>query len=115
MSDALARFESLKTNKQIELGGESGIDPWERVLRRVETRSGVIEVFNSDGKREWRVKSRYIFSHVLDIPPERTNGTAQGRRLRAVMHRLGWRGPRNLAFGKEQGKGYYKIDTSEQL
>jgi hypothetical protein len=111
MSDALARFERLKTTKQIVSNGESkqGFDPWENVLRTVETRSGVFEAVDSNGRREWRVRSRYLLTSVIGIAPERVNGSSQGTRLGVVMRRLNWIGPQYLYFGNKQyAKGYRK-------
>jgi hypothetical protein len=115
--DAFARFERHQLDKQIVSDGESRqgpdfTDPWERLLRRVERRTGVIRAVDRDGKPEWRVKSRYLLTEVIGIPPERTNAN-HGCRLGVVMRGLGWDGPKDIWFGAGHTKGYAKPDNSQ--
>ena len=58
-------------------------------------------------KPEWRVRSCYLLTNVVGIAAERVN-RAHHRRLGTVMRKLGWAGPKNLRFGAEQAKGYFK-------
>lgn len=114
MSDAFTRFENYQLNKQIvsEPKDIDAVDPWEKLLRRVETRAGVVHGVDRDGKREWRVKSRYLLTEVIGIPPERASGAVHGCRLGVVMRKLGWTGPKDIWFGAGHTKGYAKPDTS---
>jgi hypothetical protein len=58
------------------------------------------------------VRSCYILANVIGIAPERINAVHQ-RCLGTVMRNLGWTGPRNLRFGREQAKGYFKAAAEE--
>ena len=38
-----------------------------------------------------------------------------GRRLRRVMHDLGWRGPRRMRWGKRTTNGYWRHQLQDRL
>jgi hypothetical protein len=114
--DPYARFVRHQLDKQIVSDNEprdpNSVDPWEKLLKRVETRSGVTRAVNRDGRLEWRTKSRYLLTEVIGIPPERAN-RYHGIRLGVAMRRLGWVGPKDFRFGREKAKGYAKPDSSD--
>jgi hypothetical protein len=66
-----------------------------------------VQAIDQDGKPEWRIRSFYLLTNVIGIAPERIT-VAHGRHLGAIMCKLGWSGPKNLRFGVEQAKGYYR-------
>jgi hypothetical protein len=116
MSDnvsALARFKShLEADEQTDNGKQIGPDdPWADLLKNLEARPNagrhIVQAVDPDGKPEWRVRSCYLLTNVVGIAAERANG-AHHRRLGTVMRKLGWTGPKNLRFGAEQAKGYFK-------
>ena len=51
---------------------------------------------------------QYRLTTLVGIAAERANGSHH-RRLDTVMRKLGWTGPKNLRFGAEQAKGYFKV------
>jgi hypothetical protein len=112
---ALARFKShLEADEQTIKARQSSpliSDPWADLLKNLEARPNagrhIVQAVDPDGKPEWRVRSCYLLTNVVGIAAERANG-AHHRRLGAVMRKLGWAGPKNLRFGAEQAKGYFK-------
>ena len=109
---ALARFKShLEADEQI--GNDKQIrldDPWADLLKNLEARPNtdrhIVQALDPDGKPEWRVRSCYLLT-VVGLAAERANAVHH-RRLGTVMRKLGWTGPKNLRFGAEQAKGYFK-------
>jgi hypothetical protein len=88
-------------------------DSWEDLIKNFEAkpdaRHNIVQAVDADGNTEWRVRSSYLLTHVIGIAPERVTAVHQ-RRLATVMRNLGWTGPRNLRFGREQAKGYFKAE-----
>ena len=112
---AFARFKShLEADEQpIEARQSSRLisDPWEALLKnlleaRPNAGNNIVQAVDPDGKTEWRVRSCYLLT-MVGIAAERINAAHQ-RRLGTVMRKLGWAGPKNLRFGAEQAKGYFK-------
>ena len=91
-------------------------DSWEDLLKNLEVkpdaRHNIVQAVDADGNTEWRVRSCYLLANVIGIAPERTNAVHQ-RRLATVMRKLGWTGPKNIRFGREQAKGYFR--TAEEV
>src|SRR6516225_2496704 len=111
---ALARFKShLEADEQTIKARQSSpliSDPWEDLLKNLEARPNagrhIVQALDPDGKPEWRVRSCYLLT-MVGIAAERVN-VVHHRRLGTVMRKLGWTGPKNLRFGAEQAKGYFK-------
>jgi Virulence-associated protein E len=86
-------------------------DPWQDILVNVEAgadnNGNIIQTTNDDGKPEYRAKSSFLLTTKLGIALERLNSN-HSRRLGNAMRNLGWSGPKNLRFGEEQAKGYFK-------
>ena len=115
---ALARFRNhLEADEQTIEAGQSPppiSDPWEVLLKNLEASpnagNNIVQAVDADGRLEWRVRSCYLLANVasaLGIAPERINAVHH-RRLGAAIRKLGWTGPKNLRFGREQAKGYFK-------
>ena len=114
---AFARFKShLEADEQpIEARQSSRLisDPWEALLKnlleaRPNAGNNIVQAVDPDGKPEWRAQSCYLLTNVVGIAAERVN-VVHHRRLGTVMRKLGWTGPKNLRFGAEQAKGYFKV------
>ena len=108
---ALARFKShLEADGQRQ-SSRLISDPWEDLLKNLEASpdagNNIVQAVDPDGKPEWRAQSCYLLTNVVGIAAERVNVVHQ-RRLGTVMRKLGWAGPKNLRFGAEQAKGYFK-------
>ena len=57
---------------------------------------------------EQRVTTHELLTVHLGVPMTDQNG----RRLRRVMHDLGWRGPRRMRWGKRTTNGYWRHPTA---
>jgi hypothetical protein len=57
---------------------------------------------------EQRVTANELLTVHLGVPSTDQNG----RRLRRVMHDLGWRGPRRMRWGKRTTNGYWRHPTA---
>ena len=81
-------------------------DPWQDILARLvnmPTAYGSIE--RIDG--EIRVTSQFLLDGVLHLDPAKQKVT-DGKRVSAIMKRLGWAKPDNIRMGNWVGKGYVK-------
>jgi hypothetical protein len=57
---------------------------------------------------EQRITTHELLTVHLGVPVTDQNG----RRLRPVMHDLGWRGPRRMRWGKRTTNGYWRHPTA---
>jgi hypothetical protein len=57
---------------------------------------------------EQRIATHELLTVHLGVPVTDQNG----RRLRRVMHDLGWRGPRRMRWGKRSTNGYWRHPTA---
>src|SRR5262245_34158800 len=55
-----------------------------------------------------RITTHELLAVHLGVPVTNQNG----RRLRRVMHDLGWRGPRRMRWGKRTTNGYWRHQTA---
>jgi predicted P-loop ATPase len=79
-------------------------DPWDDVLAGVKGRLFTNE---ETGAEEERIASDELLRLYLELPPGKTQNT-DALRLRRVMHRLGWSGPKKLHFGDNSRRGYFR-------
>ena len=79
-------------------------DPWDDILTGVK---GHICTNEETGIEEERIASDELLRVYLELPPGKTQN-ADALRLRRVMHRLGWSGPKKLRFGENPKRGYFR-------
>jgi hypothetical protein len=60
---------------------------------------------------EQRITTHELLTVYLGVPVTDQNG----RRLRPVMHDLGWQGPRRMRWGKHTTNGYWRHPTAGPL
>jgi predicted P-loop ATPase len=78
-------------------------DPWDDLLASV----GGAVYPNDDGGEEQRIATDELLKVYLAIPPDRMHNT-HTTRLKRVMRRLGWSGPKKLWTGTAQKRGYFR-------
>jgi predicted P-loop ATPase len=77
-------------------------DPWDDTLAAVRGH----HVTNEEtGQAEERISSDELLKVYLELPPGKTQNT-DAMRLRRVMRRLKWSGPKKLRFGDVTKRGY---------
>jgi len=64
-------------------------------------------VTGADVRGEQRITTHELLTVHLGVPITDQNG----RRLRRVMHDLGWQGPRRMRWGKRTTNGYWRHPT----
>jgi hypothetical protein len=81
--------------------GYMATDPtnWHQALARVT---------GAHVRGEQRITTHELLAVHLGVPVTDQNG----RRLRRVMHDLGWRGPRRMRWGKRTTNGYWRHPTA---
>ena len=79
-------------------------DPWDDTLASVK---GHIYTNEETGVEEERIASDELLKLYLELPPGKTQN-ADALRLRRVMHRLGWSGPKKMHFGDNSRRGYFR-------
>jgi len=72
---------------------------WHQALARVT---------GADVRGEQRITTHELLTVHLGVPVTDQNG----RRLRPVMHDLGWQGPRRMRWGKRTTNGYWRHPTA---
>ena len=60
---------------------------------------------------EQRIPTHELLTVHLGVPITDQNS----RRLRPVMHGLGWRGPRRMRWGKRTTNGYWRHQLQDRL
>jgi predicted P-loop ATPase len=68
-------------------------------------------VYSNDGERE-RVTSQYVLGKIIGIPADRQTAE-QGKRLGAIMRKLGWTGPAAFWIGDRTARGYERPIVGE--
>jgi hypothetical protein len=79
-------------------------DPWDDILAGIPGHSCVNE---ETGQEEERIRSDELLKNHLEIPPGRSSN-ADTLRLKRVMRRLGWEGPKKLRFVEGSKRGYFR-------
>lgn len=82
-------------------------DPWDDTLAGVQ---GRIYKNEETGIEELRISSDELLKVYLELPPGKTQNT-EAMRLRRVMRRLGWTGPKKLRFGDATKRGYSRTSS----
>jgi hypothetical protein len=77
-------------------------DPWDDILSGVPGRI----CLNEAGIDEERISSEELLK-VLEVPPGKAQNT-DVLRLKRVMRRLGWSGPKKFRFGEATKRGYFR-------
>jgi len=77
-------------------------DPWDDILGQV---TGHLHR-NDRGEEEERISTAELLRVYLEVPPERQR-TAEAKRLKQSMRRLGWQGPGRVWLGKQEC-GYWR-------
>jgi hypothetical protein len=77
-------------------------DPWDDILSGVPGRIYLNEV----GADEERISSEELLK-VLEVPPGKVQNV-DALRLKRVMLRLGWSGPKKFRFGEATKRGYFR-------
>jgi predicted P-loop ATPase len=102
--DLWATIEERQSSRMI-------IHPWEGILAEdkwlVANGQDIVQAVDDSGELEWRVKTNYLLTSVLDIAIDRMN-VSHARQLGAVMRRLRWVGPITMRFASGVSKGYCK-------
>jgi predicted P-loop ATPase len=81
-------------------------DPWDDLLAAV---NGITYTAADGMGEEERISTEELYKAHLGIPATEKVNTAHHQRLKRVMQRLGWQGPRFIWFGAGQKRGYFRI------
>jgi hypothetical protein len=63
-------------------------------------------------RNSWVVEQRITTYELLTVHLGVPATDQNGRRLRGVMHNLGWQGPRRMRWGKRTTNGYWRHPTA---